>query len=199
MAVILRVRTVLNYGSGGPGLATHYFAPGTIGGSNADAADVATRVRNFFLACVGLCVIGDTFQVQSDVAAIEATTGALTGLFTAGTLAVVTGTGAGSRGPIAAMALVRSRTNVVLNGRLLRGRQYFGPMRVATVDSQGRIVASDVATLNVAAAAIIPAAATTSAPAVWHRPTLLAAGGHALITSYSTWAEFAVLRSRRDA
>jgi hypothetical protein len=88
---------------------------------------------------------------------------------------------------------------VIINGRLLRGRHFMGPVVATTLGAGGAVVAGTITIFDGAFNAMIPAGATTSAPAVWHRPTPLATGGHGLVSSYSTWNQFAVLRSRRDA
>lgn len=199
MAVILRTRATLNYGSGGPGLFTAYWAPGTVGGSTADATDCVARVRAGWQAWRNNLPSTYTAVFQTDVAALEATTGVLTGLFSATPPADVTGAGGVLQAPTAAMGLLRLRTNVIISGRLLRGRWFVGPLSQACVDGFGNLTAGNLANFNTGGAAILAAGATTSALAVWHRPTPTTAGGHALVSSISTWNEIAVLRSRRDA
>lgn len=199
MAVILRVRTVLSYGSGGPGLHTAYFLPGTVGGSTADATDVVGRVRAMFQSQITAFSNSMFIQVSTDVAAIEATTGMLTGNFSAAAAALVTGTGGASQEITAAMILVRSRTNSVINGRAVRGRWYIGPVAATSTNPLGGVITTLVTSWNASANATIAPAGTTSAPVVWHRPTTLNAGTHAPVTSFSTWDQYAVMRSRRDA
>lgn len=199
MAVILRVRTTMTYGSGGPGLSTSYWLPGTTGGVTADASDCVARVRAFWDAIKVNFASSMSLQVQSDVAAIEATTGVLTGLFSATPAAAVVGTGGGNNEVTAAMALIRSRTNSVINGRLLRGRWYLGPVATGCSNLIGSLATATITSFNTGAAGLLAAGATGSVPAVWHRPTTLAAGTHGVVTSFSTWDQYAVLRSRRDA
>lgn len=198
MAVILRVRTIMTYGSGGPGLNTQYFSPGTVGGSVADATDVVARVRTCWAAVAPQFAPTMSLQVESDVAAIEATTGALTGTFSATPVAAVVGSAAGSSVPPVLQLLMRLRTGTVINGRLLRGRQYLGPAGALVQGSGGVVQASSVTAFNSAYNAMLVTSPTTSFPAVWHRPVNAAAGGHALVSSYSMWSTFAELRSRRD-
>lgn len=193
----MRVRTTLTYGSGGPGLATHYFRPGTAGGVSADALDVVARVRAFWAAVASAYTNASTFQVQSDVALIEDTSGGLVGTLAGGTPAAVVGASATGIAPIASMALLRARTNVVVNNRLLRGRQYMGPIRIGAVTTTGQLATGEQTTITSAANAMITPASTTSFPVVWHRPGTTG-GISAAVVSYAAWNELAVLRSRRD-
>jgi hypothetical protein len=140
-----------------------------------------------------------TATFQTDVAALEATTGALTGLFSATPVAVVAGAGGVLQTVTAAMALVRLRTNTIFNGRLLRGRWFVGPLASGCINGSGQLTAGNLTNFNTGAASLLAAGATTSAVAVWHRPTNLSLGGHALVSSLSTWGDLAVMRSRRDA
>lgn len=198
MAVDMRVRTVLSYGTGGPGLHTVYWRPGTTGGVTADATDAVARVRAFWSAAAGL--FPNTFgaQVSSDVALIEDSTGALVGGLSATPVAVVAGTASGSFGPLANMALLRLRTGVVVNGRALRGRWYLGPTAANAINALGGLTTGNIAALNAAGAGMLAAGATTSFPVVWHRPGA-GTGISANITSMSAWDQLAVMRSRRDA
>jgi hypothetical protein len=198
VAVILRVRTTLDYGTGGPGLNTMYFRPGTPGGSNADAADVASRVRAFWFAIKVIYPSLYFLRVQSDVAAIEATTGALTGLFNGGAQATVTGTGAGTFMPKVAMILLQQRSALVVNGRLLKGRSYLGPVDTGSLTGSGVVSGATVALVVGATPGLQAVAPTLSQPVIWHRPGGAGAGADATITNYAVWSEFAELRSRRD-
>lgn len=197
--IILRVRTTLTYGSGGPGLNTMYFAPGTAGGSAADATDVVARVRTFWSSIAPQFNGNYSFQVQNDVTAIEAVTGALTGQFTTAPVTAVVGSAAGGACPAVTALLLRMRTGTIINGRQLRGRQYLGPSALTTIALGGIVAASTVAAVNSGAAAMLVTSPTTSFPAVWHRPVNGANGGHSLVSSYSCWDQFAELRSRRNA
>src|SRR6187399_761129 len=100
----MRVRTTLTYGSGGPGLHTVYWRPGTTGGVTADASDAIARVRAFWNGIRS--AFPSTFQmdVQTDVALIEDSTGLLVGNLSGTPAASVVGSAAGGVGPLASMA-----------------------------------------------------------------------------------------------
>lgn len=198
MAAILRVRTTLNYIQGGPGLHTAYFSPATVGGVTADATACVAGVRAFWDAIKGLFVNSFTAQVQSDVAQVENTTGVLLGQLSATPVAIVTGTVAGSYSPIASMMLLRLRSNAVINGRLLRGRWYLGPVSNTVVDSSGRLGPAQQTTLT-NAGNVVAAGFAGCIPIIWHRPSPTGVGQSGTAQSFSAAADMAVLRSRRDA
>jgi len=199
MATILRVRTTLTYGSGGPGLNTVYWLPGTTGGITADATDSVARVRAFFAAIQGAFANTFTANVQTDVAQINDTTGALVGSLSAAAVGTVVGTAAGGVGPLANMALARLRTGVVAQGRLIKGRWYLGPISVTAQGTGGLLSSTQITAITNAGNAMLSGGATTSVPVVWHRPKVGFGGVSAQISSVSCWDQIAVMRSRRDA
>ena len=198
MAIILRVRATLTYGSGGPGVHTSYWAPGTLGGITADATDVVARVRAMFASAQAQYPNSTVVVVQTDVAQLQDSTGILTGGLSAAAVGTVTGTGGAVVGPLAGMALVRLRTGAVVNGRIVRGRWYMGPLGTGAQSASGGIAAGSQTAFNTAAGLLLAAGPTTSQLVVWHRPTTTTIGSSANVTSVSTWDQMAVLRSRRD-
>ena len=197
MSVILRVRATLTYGSGGPGVHTSYWNPGTPGGSLADANDVTARVRAALAIVAPQYPTTTSIQVQSDVAFIEATTGALVTQNSATPVGSVTGSGGASSGALATMVLARLRTNVVFNDRLIRGRWYMGPVIPGAVSTTGQTAAGTITAFNNMGSSLLGAGATASALVVWRRPGA-SAGAPAIVTGISTWESLATLRSRRD-
>lgn len=199
MAVMLRVRSTLTYGSGGPGLNTIYWLPGTPGGSTADATDAVARVRACWQSAIAQFAASMSIQVQSQVDAIDDVLGTLVGSFSGTAVAAVVGTGGANNELPAAQVLVRSRTALIRNGRLVKGRSYVGPVAATVASSLGMVSAGSITAFNTAFNGLLAAGVTASVPGVWHRPSPAGAGGFAAATSYSTWEQFAVLRSRRDA
>ena len=198
MTVNMRVRTTLTYGSGGPGLHTVYWRPGTTGGVTADASDAIARVRAFWNGIRS--AFPSTFQmdVQTDVALIEDSTGLLVGNLSGTPAASVVGSAAGGVGPLASMALARLRTGLVVNNRALKGRWFLGPISVSAQGTGGALSASQVLSIDATGAAMLTGGATASFPVVWHRPGS-GTGASSAITAVSTWTNLAVLRSRRDS
>jgi hypothetical protein len=140
-----------------------------------------------------------TFNVQSDVALINDADGALVGGLTPAAPATVVGTGGSAGMPIAAMALVRLRTGIIVHGRALKGRWFLGPVASGIVNTAGQISAAQQATFNTPANALLTGGATSSQPKVWHRANDDGPGSSEFIVSCSAWNELAVMRSRRDA
>lgn len=198
MAEILRVRTVLAYGAGSPGLYTAYFLPGTAGGVTADATDCAGRVRAFWQALNPYLSTTFTANVDSVVDVIEASTGELTGALAATPPAQVTGTEGGEYLPVAAMLLLQLFTGDVHAGRKVRGRSFIGP--ITELSNASGIPTGTVRTALVAAAASLLAGATGSKLVVWSRPDSPPGdpGFHSEVLSFGCATYFAALRSRRD-
>jgi hypothetical protein len=196
---IMRVRTTLTYGSGGPGLHTAYWIPGTPPGVTADANDAVGRVRGFWLGCAGQFPTTFSAQVQSGVDLLDDLTGSLQGQLSATAVAAVAGTSGTASAARSSMILAQLRTNTVFGGRLLKGRWYLGPPKPSAIGTTGGTDPAVITAVNAAGAAMIAPGATASALAVWHRPVSGGGGAAVPVSSLSTWNEIAVLRSRRDA
>lgn len=194
---MLKVITTIGGHGGSPGIATMYWRPGTGGGSTADATDCAARVRAFWQGIIAQLATGVTAQVSGTCEAIEDTTGAITGAFSGTTPAVVTGSGGGTSVATVAAALLQARTSSVVNGRFLRGRTFLSYFSDATMAAGGGLSTGSQTAVNTAANAMLTGGSTLSFPVVWHRPGL-GVGTSLPVTSYTTWAQFAALRSRRD-
>lgn len=198
MAEIMRVHSVLSYGTGSPGLTTFYFLPGTAGGVTADAVDVVGRVQDFWTAFSGYLKTTFSVEVQGEVDVIEASDGALTGFLDGGASVVMAGGSAAENLPIAAMMLLQHLTGDIHDGRRVRGRSYIGPVVDSANDSGVPI--SGARTQLLTAAAALDSGATASVQVVWSRPDspIGDPGFHSEVTSHGVATYFSVLRSRRD-
>lgn len=199
MAEIMRVRSTLTYGSGGPGLNTIYWTPAGAVATAPDAADAVARVRAFWLAIAGIFASSMSIQVQSDVTRLDPADGALQGQLSPTAPAVVVGTLGSAIGPIASMWLVRLRTNQIVNNRALRGRWFLGPISTGAITTAGTTSSALRTTVDNAATAMLSGGATSSTPVVWHRPQGAGTGLASTVIGCSSWDQVAVLRSRRDA
>ena len=197
MPNMMRVRTTLNYGQGGPGLSTAYFFGA--GGSpvTADATDVVGRVRAFWAALVGMLDNGMAAAPSGNVDLIDSATGALTGGLTVAPPAIVTGTGGATPLPPANCLLIRLQTATIVAGRRLEGRVYVS--RLSTVANLAGVptTAAGVASTNAVTALL--SGATTSSPLVWHRPIGAGSGSTGVVLGGAAAPFFGVLRSRRDS
>lgn len=199
MAEIMRVHSVLQYGTGSPGLTTFYFLPGTAGGVTADAVDVVGRVQNFWVAAASLFKTTFSAEIQGEVDVLEATTGELTGFLAGGASVVEAGTDALENLPVAAMLLMQHLTGDIHAGRRVRGRTFLGP--VTEEANNGGVPTATARATVVTAGLELDSGATASVPIVWSRPDSPVGdpGFHSEVLSRTCADYFAVLRSRRDA
>jgi len=199
MAVILRTQaTIGGTALPGGGLSTLYWLPGSAGGSTADATDCLARFRDVWVSIGTRLTSTINFVFDQTVLAIEATTGVLTGSFTAAPALTVVG-GSGSEPlPRQTQALMRFGTASVINGRRVRGRLFVPGVQEGDNTTGGVPIAALVTALTTAAATLFVAGATSSEAVVWHRPQGGAGGTHADITAAQGSTEWSVLRSRRS-
>lgn len=199
MAVILRTQAAIT-GTAlpGGGLSTLYWLPGSAGGSTADATDCLARFRDVWVSIATRLTSTISFVFDQTVLAIEATTGVLTGSFTAAAAATVTG-GSGSEPlPRQTQGLIRYGTASVINGRRVRGRLFVPGVQEGDNTAGGVPLAALVTALTTAGATVFIAGATSSEAVVWHRPVGGAGGTHADITSAQGSSDWSVLKSRRS-
>jgi hypothetical protein len=194
---IMRVQFQITGLGGLPGVHTTYWNGASSNPIAADALDVAARVRAFWDSFKANMANGVVIGCNQPVTILNSATGDLVSLLSAGAPANVTGTGTGEL-PKATQLLLRYNTQLVVNGRLLKGRSFIGPLST-TANSLGSVVAGTNTAL-LTAAALLVTGATASQQVVWHRPTDAAPTGGvvSVVTSYATNPEFSVLRSRRD-
>lgn len=197
MTSIYRIRTTISYGAGGPGLGTHYFLPGTVGGSTSDASDAAARVRAFYLALAPIMYTSSSALVQPNVDLIQDDTGVLSGGYSATPPAIVPGSGGATSLPVTVAAVIRYTTGTIFNGRRLEGRTYVSPLS-ATASTGTGAPTTAVGTAAVNAIAALTGGVGTVLPLVWHRPTPTRTGGSGGIIGGNAWSLFGSLRSRRD-
>lgn len=199
MAVIIRTAALV----GGtaypaPGFTSMWWAPGTLGGSTADATDCLDRFMTVWDTLQGHMQGGVTIDFDPICIAVEATTGALTGAFAGTDPGSVTGSGAGDGLPLQTQGLVRFSTSTVIGGRRVRGRLFIpGPIESDNT-AAGNPSSTYTTDITVAAATILAAGATASEPVIWHRPTGGSGGASPLITGVSGATTWSVLRSRRS-
>jgi len=199
MAVILRTSAVIG-GTGlpGGGLSTLYWAPGTVGGSTADATDCLARFRGVFTSFIARIPLSINYTFDQTVLAIEATTGVLVQAFTAAPALTVVGTLAGDVLPRQTQGLLRWGTATVINGRRVRGRLFMPAPAEDQNDTGGTPIAAYQTALTTAGATVFVAGATSSEACVWHRPNASGPGASPDITSAAASPTWSLLRSRRS-
>lgn len=187
MASILRVRTTWTGYQGVPYLSTHYFTR-TDGDSAGYAADA---VQALWTGCVDVISSSLSWNVEPEVAVLDSTTGALTGVDNIGGGESGTGTASGEILPFSTQGLIRWQTGDVVSGRILRGHTFI---------PGATEVSSNLGVPTSAYKTVVDAAVTDmlSSPSqfliIWSRTH----GAIGPVLSGSAWDQWAVLRSRRD-
>lgn len=199
MAVIIRTAALLS-GTAipGGGFTSLWWAPGTAGGSTADATDCLARFRSFWELIKSHLTTGLSIDYDPICIAVNDATGVLTGAFAGTDPTTTVGTFAGERLPLQTQGLLRLQTSTVVNGRRLRGRLFIPGVCETDNDATGNPTAGFVTDLNTAGAALLAAGATASDAVIWHRPTNGAGGSSADITGISAASSWSVLKSRRS-
>lgn len=157
MADLRRIPIDWTTGPGGTGVSVFY---------SLDPADPTGALGTFFNAIKGLFPTYVTWSIPSSGDTIESTTGVLTGSWSGGTSASITGTGSGASAAGTGF-YVRWYTDTIRNGRKFLGRTFFCPIAVGGYASDGTLDASNQAAMQTAVNTLVGA----SALVVWGRPT----------------------------
>lgn len=195
-----RVRTVLSFSPGGPGLMTHYFLGRGAGVFDAtDAGEAYDRVHDFLDSIKVYFSTTMTLDVQSQVDVLEASTGALVNVLAATPQATITGTGSGGQSMTFTNFLLRGLTGSFIGGRRLANRSFIGPPAAGSANRTAP-AGADLADIVSKATTHLLRTTTANTPAAWHRPSAPGAidGAAASVTAYTASTQWAVLRSRRD-
>lgn len=180
---MLRVRTVFTGVAGTPYYSNLYFA-------GPSGADVAVEAVGAFWDVYGLSMVNElSWTVEGAVAVMDVATGEITGYEN---VDPVTGDGSstGEMLPRASQALIHLHTGVYRGGREVRGRIFIPALDIA-VDDDGQVASTIVTGTPGVVEDLI-----NDSPGwgVWSRKN----GRLEDVLSGAMWAEFAMLRSRRD-
>lgn len=184
MTDLWQVRMLWQGGGGMPGTNTIYASTG-----DTDVDDLRTALDDFYdFWTTGNC--SDDFNVTIPATGdkINSNTGGLAGLWSSGTPIVHTGTDTANRVPDIAQVLVQLHTDLVVSGRLLRGRIFLPGLRV-TGTTGGQLDPTIQSNLQGAADDL-----AIGRLCVFSRTH----NTFATVTATSVWQELASLRSRRD-
>lgn len=185
---MIRVTTEWAGGQGVPWYSTHHFA-----GVTEDAAvDAVSAVAGFWGDVDANQPNTINWRVSGEVPVVNPATGQITELFTV-TGATGAGAGSGETVPWADQALIRWTTGFYQNGRQVRGRTFIPGLVIAASDA-GRVAPITVTNLATAAADFLADLQPGNELVIYSRT----AGTATAVTGASVWANFAVLRSRRD-
>ena len=193
MATIYRTRAAITGVNGLPGLSTFYWRSGTP--SNSEATTVLSAVRSYFESAKGLLASGVIVTYDQSVDLLNDVSGELQAQYTSTAQSATVSTGSSEAPPANQLGLTL-QTGVVVNGRVLRGRTFLGPVTADVFTAGG--IPSGAAKTTLATAGALLTAVTTTFLVVWHRPTNGSGGISLQCTDVTPATKAWVLRSRRD-
>lgn len=178
----------------GGGQSTLYFEDA---GSDSQVEVYMDAVDDFWnTLCTNWLDDDVTFQVQGASRRLAASNGELQQIYSFDDRPQRTGSSGGNSVPRIAQALIRWRTNEIINGRLLRGRNFIPGIPSTALTDTGLL--SPVLTAGITAAGEQLIVDVDTFLQVWHRPVNGAGGSAHTVTGVSTWEQFAMLHGRRD-
>jgi len=182
---MLRVRTALTGGIGGPYLNTFYFDGDTQG----EADSAADAAHDFWDSLKAWMVDGVNIAVEPEVVELSVSNGTPLTTYVTTQDAVVT-TSASAQAPAETQGLIRWRTGVYIGSREIRGRTYVPCVPQSSL-GDGIPGGGYLAALTTAAGVLLGHTANFG---IWSD----AHDTFASAISGTPWAKWAVLRSRRD-
>jgi len=193
VADLWRFRLGLSYEAGNPLVSTYYFDTLT-----ADLADAASAISLLWDDLSPLLASALSWQLENEVAVINAADGSLVGYeSTAGSFV---GAGSSDANPLpwATQGLIQWKTASIVNGQQVTGRTFIPGL---TEDASTTGVPLP-ATITSIAAAVSTYLTGLAGFCVWSRPVTITGhertGSEAPVTGAHVWNQFAVLRSRRS-
>lgn len=178
-----QVRVLWTGDDGLPGTNTIYASTG-----DTDVDDLRTALDSFYNDyCAGQCSDDLTATIPAAGDKIDSETGQVSGLWSSGTPLVNTGADTGNRVTDISQILVQLRTDLVVNGRLLRGRIFLPGFRVTGTQNGGVNPTQVTDIKNIAEDAFVGRCCVYSRT---HHT-------FATIDSVTVWDQMASLRSRR--
>lgn len=191
---MIRIRTIMTGGAGGPYLSVMHFD----GETPLAAQDAATAARTFWDGVKAVIYTGLSVQVDTVALQVVEETGTIVAAYPV-TAAVVAGGGTGEALPYATQGLLRWRTGAYVNGREVRGRT-FVPRPSEADNTSGFPAAAYATVLQNAGNALIASASANFG--VWKKPPLPVPPGvpgqFIPVTAAQVWSNWSVLKSRRD-
>ena len=137
-----------------------------------------------------------SFTVKGEVNRFAAANGELQQIFSHSDRPTRTGAGGGNSTPRIAQALLRWRTDDIVNGRLVKGRNFIPGIPSTGLTDTGLLQPVIHAGIADAGQQIIDDSGALVV--VWHRPVNGAGGSEHRVTGASCWEQFAMLHGRRD-
>lgn len=200
MTDIARVVINLSGFAGAPGVNVLHFSQGSLSSWNTAAiTGVAEDVTGILFACKSFYAPGLEMQVRPEVDIIDVASGEIIDQFVPddpfGPVFSDATDGAESR---ATQAIVRLRGDKWVNGRLIQGRMFMGPLAGSILDDDGNIPTNTRDDIQDAFVAITSGLGARLAIYSRPNPTLSKAGDYSDAVAVLVNQKPGVLRSRRD-
>lgn len=198
MAVIARVRIGFDGLIGLPGVSTFYCL---------EPIGMIEPLKTLYTTLLLRMPLALTSQVETAGDFLEATTGTITGAWSAASTLPASGSAAGVYAAPVGLCLTWT-TGTITDGKRVKGRTFVVPMSQNVYGADGSAENTNLTAIRDAAAAF--QVATSGNLVVWHRPraaraadgsrpaVVARAGSHAVVTGSFVRDKIAVLRSRRD-
>jgi len=201
MSELLRVRNVLAWGNGSPGVCTYYVSKGLNVGEDWEelSAQATEELNDAWLANAGRLPTTLSWTFSTDYDVIDVEPGNIINQFSNSAVDYDgIGGNASNTGSRAMQMYFRFQTDQYRNGRRLAGGTYMGPCSPAIYGSVGEMDATSAADAESAWAAIISGVGPRLA--VYHRPAKGASTGgyYGDVTNIRVKRRGGILRSRRD-
>lgn len=184
MATLNRYRVIWTGGPGGEGVSTFYALP--------TASTALADIRTFFDSIKGLVPAAFSWTFPNSGDQIEDSTGQISGAWSAAAAPSVVGTSVTTAYAAGVGARVSWQTQLILNGRRLRGTTYITSLSTSSYDTTGTLQTSSLTTLQNAADALIAATDLV----IYSRPHN-GSFGYGLVIGATVPDRVTALRSRR--
>lgn len=174
--------------TGGGKYSVLYFDESTL------VADQRSQLATYLATMNGGLHNSTSWNIATSGRVLDTASGTLTGLWNDATARNGVGTvSTGQVVPDATQILVQWLTNVVVNGRVVRGRTYIPGTSTANVTA-GNLAPTVRSSFQTDANAFVAACPSFR---VWHRPTNKVGGVAVGVSAATCWGEFAIQRRRR--
>jgi hypothetical protein len=198
---IMRVKARWTIPGAGTAYSILHFGALTDGNpTDTDAGNVATATRTFFDQIKALLPGVVKIDVMQEVEVLDASSGNMTGIVTAGTqLQVVGGAGATATWSAPSGACITWSTAGIRNNRRVRGRTFLVPLATMAYAPDGTIDSTPLSTLNTAAQALRGNFSGQNLGVYARPPKGTQSGGQFYsVSGHRITDQAAILRSRRS-
>lgn len=156
MATIRKIPVAWQTGAGGSGVSVFYCL---------SSSDLTPALGTFFTSVRAFFPTAVSWSIPASGDLIAEDSGFITGLWTGGTAATITGQGATAYAA-GTGGFIRWGTGGIAGSRRVRGRTFMAPLLSSMYDITGTLVDASVTTFNAAASALV----VSQNMVIWHRP-----------------------------